>query len=176
MYTGHVGLALGAQSFRRSLPLWLVLIAAQAPDWLDAGMCIVGSGRGPHGLFTHGLIPVAATAVGFGVVALTLTRDPRGAGIVTAVVLSHYALDYITGLKPTWAGGPVVGLDIYARPFLDVLLESATVIVGWLLYRRSFPREVRNSGPVNAIAILLLIVQIAAGAALALNTTGHVKC
>ena len=38
MYAGHLGFALGAYSFRRTIPLWLILIAAQLPDWLDAGM------------------------------------------------------------------------------------------------------------------------------------------
>jgi membrane-bound metal-dependent hydrolase YbcI (DUF457 family) len=176
MYAGHLGFALGAQSFRRTLPLWLILIAAQVPDWLDAGMCLADADRGPYGLYTHGLIPVVAAALAFGVLTWLIVRDPIGALLVAGVVLSHYALDYFTGQKPTWPGGPIIGLDLYARPMLDLVLETATVVVGWLLYRRSLPRAVRNDGMVYATLFALIAVQIIAGVAFALNLGGHVKC
>lgn len=176
MYAGHVGFALGAYSFRRTLPLWLVIVAAQVPDWLDAGMCIADMERGPYGLYTHGLVPVAAAAIAFGIIAFAISRDVRGALLVTAVVMSHYALDYLTGQKPTWAGGPIIGLDLYARPVADLIMESATILLGWLMYRQTLPRPVRNDGMVYAILFSLIALQVITGLAFVLNATGHIKC
>lgn len=176
MYAGHLGFALGAYSFRRTVPLWLVLIAAQFPDWLDAGMCMASMDRGPYGLYTHGIVAVALAAVGFGVVTWILVRDVTSALIVAGVVVSHYGLDYFTGLKPTWSGGPIIGLDLYARPAADLVLETITVAAGWLLYRRTFPRSVRNDGMVYATLFALIVLQIIAGVFLALSLGGHIKC
>lgn len=176
MYAGHLGFALGAYSFRRTIPLWLILIAAQLPDWLDAGMCIADVDRGPYGLYTHGIAAVTIGAIVFGIAAWAISRDVVAALIVAATVLSHYGLDYLTGLKPTWSGGPIIGLDLYARPMVDFVLETITVIAGWLLYRRTFPRSVRNDGMVYATLFALIALQIIAGVALTLSLGGHIKC
>lgn len=176
MYAGHLGFALGAYSFRRTVPLWLILIAAQLPDWLDAGMCMADVNRGPYGLYTHGIAAVVIGGAVFGAITLLLTRDIAAALIVAGVVLSHYLLDYLTGLKPTWSGGPVIGLDLYSRPVVDLVLETITVVAGWLLYRRTLPQSVRNDGMVYATLFALIAMQLIAGAVLALSLGGHIKC
>lgn len=176
MYAGHVGFGLGAYSFRRTLPLWIVLVAAQIPDWLDAWYCVVNVSRGPNGLYSHGFIPVGAAAIVFGLLTYAITRDVTGSLIVALVVVSHWVLDYLTGIKPTWPGGPVVGMYLYSRPFVDFILESATIIVGWLLYRRTLPASVRNHGWTYATLLMLCALQVLAGAAFALSLGGHAKC
>ena len=176
MYAGHIGFGLGAYSFRKNLPLWLLLIAAQIPDWLDAGACMADIDRGPLGLYTHGFIPVGAAAVVFALVAYAITQDATGALIVALVVVSHWMLDYFTGIKPTWPGGPIVGMNLYARPLVDVALESATILAGWLLYRRTLPESVRNHGWTYATLFSLCALQVLAGAAFALSLGGHAKC
>jgi membrane-bound metal-dependent hydrolase YbcI (DUF457 family) len=176
VYAGHVGFGLGAYSFRKTLPLWLLLIAAQVPDWLDAGFCIADVGRGPAGLYTHGFIPVATAAVAISLFTYAFTRDATGALIVALVVASHWGLDYLTGIKPTWPGGPVVGMNLYSRPFVDAAIESATILAGWLLYRRALPESARNSGWTYATLFALCALQILAGVAFALNLGGHAKC
>ena len=144
MYAGHLGFAIGAASFRRTIPLWLLLFAAQLPDWLDAGMCVVNANRGPNGLYTHGIPTVAACAVVLALLYALRARDTVGGLIVAVTVVSHYALDYLTGIKPTWPGGPVIGLRLYERPLIDFTLEAATILLGWWLYRRTLPRDHRN--------------------------------
>lgn len=176
MYAGHVGVALGARSLRRAVPLWLLVAAAQLPDWLDAGMCVENMNRGPYGLFTHGVAAVAAAAVAVAVVYALAASDWRGGGVVAAVTLSHYPLDYLTGRKPTFANGPIIGLNLYSRPAVDLLLEGVVITAGWWIYRRSLPQEPRSGASANALLFSLLGLQIAADIALALNATGHVKC
>ena len=176
MYAGHIGVGLGAYSFRRTLPLWLLLIAAQIPDWLDAGFCVADVSRGPAGLYTHGFIPVAAAAIICGVCTYLLTHDLTGAMIVALVVASHWCLDYFTGIKPTWPGGPIVGMNLYTRPVIDVVLESGTILAGWLLYRRALPEPVRDNGWTYATLFSLCGLQVLAGVAFALSLGGHPKC
>lgn len=176
MYAGHIGFGLGAYSFRKTLPLWLLLVAAQVPDWLDAGFCVADIDRGANGLYTHGFIPVAAAAVVAAIFTYALTRDAAGALIVALVVASHWGLDYFTGIKPTWPGGPIVGMNLYARPAVDVAFESATILAGWLLYRRTLPEAVRNHGWTYATLFALCALQVLAGAAFALSLGGHPKC
>ena len=177
MYAGHLGFALGAYSFRRTLPLWLLLIASQIPDWLDAGACIADVDRGgPFGLYTHGWIPVGLAAVACALIAFLITRDVAGALLVALVEASHYPLDYLTGLKPTWPGGPIVGLNLYSRPMVDLALEGAVILVGWLLYRRTLPRGVQNDGMTYAVLFALLALQVFAGIAFLFSIGGHVKC
>jgi hypothetical protein len=176
VYAGHVGFGLGAYSFRKTLPLWLVLLAAQIPDWLDAGYCVAGVSRGPFGLHSHGFVPVVVSAVIAAGVAYAITRDLPGSCIVALVVASHWGLDFLTGMKPTWNGGPVMGLSLYSRPFADVIIESATILAGWLLYRRTLPRSVRNNRWTYAIVFGLCALQAAAGIAFALSLGGHTKC
>jgi len=176
VYCGHIGVGLGSWSFRRTIPLWLLLIAAQLPDWLDAGFCLANHDRGPFALYTHGLVPVAATSIALGAVYALWSRDWLGALLVAAVAMSHYPLDYLTGQKPTWAGGPIIGLGLYGRPMADVVVEGGIIVAGWLLYRRTLPRETRNDGMVYASLFALLALQILAGLAFALNLGNHVKC
>ncbi|HEV2643190.1 MAG TPA: hypothetical protein VGT98_10800, partial [Candidatus Elarobacter sp.] len=164
MYAGHLGFALGAYSYRRTLPLWLLLVASQIPDWLDAGACIADVDRGgPFGLYTHGWLAVGLAAIACSAIAFALTRDVAGALLVALVEASHYPLDYLTGLKPTWPGGPIIGLNLYSRPMVDLALEGAVILAGWLLYRRTLPESVRNDGMTYAVLFALLTLQIIAG-------------
>lgn len=176
MYAGHIGFGLGAYSFRKTLPLWLVLVAAQIPDWLDAGFCVADIGRGANGLYTHGFIPVAAAALVAAVFTYALTSDATGALIIALVVASHWGLDYFTGIKPTWPGGPVVGMELYARPIVDIVFESVMIVAGWLLYRRTLPESVRNHGWTYATLFALCALQLLAGAAFAFSLGGQPKC
>jgi hypothetical protein len=176
VYAGHLGFALGAYSFRKTVPLWLLLIAAQLPDWMDAGMCIASLDRGPSGLYTHGFHALSTTAFGLAFLYAAIRRDLIGAGIVALTVFSHYGLDYITGQKPTWPGGPIVGLALYSRPLIDLLLESITIFIGWTLYRRTIPEEGRNDFTVYSILLALIGFQIAAGIAFYFDMGGGMKC
>jgi hypothetical protein len=166
---------MGAHGIRRSVPLWLLIVATQLPDWADATLCIAGVRSTVPGLYSHSLVAVgvlAAAAALFGAASL---RDSRGGLLVGVVVASHALGDYFTGSKPTWSGGPTVGLLLYDRPALDFILEAAIVTAGWLLYQRSFPDDRRYSRDSVALLAALLVIQAAADIVLAL-TEGMKKC
>jgi hypothetical protein len=47
----------------------------------------------------------------------------------------HWPADFITGHKPTWPGGPIVGLDLYTHTKLVWVVDLAAFGLGWLIYR-----------------------------------------
>lgn len=142
MYAGHLGFALAGKGARSDTPLWLLVFAAQGCDWVQAVACTRNaetSAMWSHSVPAVLLIALACAAVGF-------ARTGSGGVAVTAgcIAMSHVLADYVTGVKPTWPGGPVVGLDLYGRPALDFLVESVVIVAGWLWYRRSLPADRRS--------------------------------
>src|SRR3954467_5837244 len=128
MYIGHVGAALAAKRVRKSVGLLVLLVATYTPDWIDVGLC-VGRQYNDHQLLSHSIPAVLLFAIiGFAAYSVT-TRDLKGALIVSGVVLSHLILDWVTGSKPTWPGGPMVGLRLYDHPTADFVVEGIVIAI-----------------------------------------------
>ena len=159
MYIGHVGAALGAKRVRTSIGLLVLLVAAYTPDWADVGLCVAGVSN-PVGMLSHSIPAIALfTALGFAAYA-TATRDWRAALVVAAVVLSHMFLDWITGYKPTWPGGPMIGLKLYDHPIADFIVEGVVIVIGALLYARTLPPRKRPWIDVSLMLGALLLLQL----------------
>jgi hypothetical protein len=174
VYLGHVGIALGAKGMRPGIALLVLLLATYAPDWVDAGLCVMGA-YDPRGMFSHSF-PAVALLGAFAVAAYGLhARDPVGGLIVGAVIVSHGLLDLITGYKPTWPGGPMIGLGLYRQPLADLVVESVVIAIGVLLYRRTLPPRSRPWIDVAAMLGALLVMQTAITAIRAL-TVSLPKC
>jgi hypothetical protein len=138
MYIGHVGAALAARRARKSVGLLVLLLATYTPDWIDTGLCVLGK-YSDEQLFSHSIPAVLLFAlVGFAVYSV-VTRDVKGALVLSAVILSHMFLDWITGYKPTWPGGPMIGLRLYDHPIADFAVEAIFIAVGAALYAGSLP-------------------------------------
>ena len=162
MYAGHVGVALGAHGIRKAIPLRFLIIASQLPDWTDAAFCIANVRPSTPGFLSHSIPAVSVLALLAALAYVTIMRDPAGMLVVAIVVLSHWMGDYLTGLKPTWPGGPMVGLMLYRRPLIDFILEAAAITVGWVLYRASVTPERRSSEPIFTMLGALLVIQAGA--------------
>ena len=151
MYIGHVGAALGAKRVRRSIGLVVLLVATYTPDWVDAGLCLAGLNN-PVGMLSHSIPAIALfTILGFAAYAIA-TRDWRAALVVAAVILSHMFLDWITGYKPTWPGGPMIGLQLYDHPIADFVAEGVVTMVR---HRRTHMTVPRQYGAVGAVYPML---------------------
>jgi len=175
MYGGHVGIALAGKGYRSTVPLWLLLIATQLPDWTDAVVCAAGIESPPSGMLSHSIPAVAVLAAVLALLYFAFARDFGAAALVAAIVASHAVADYATGLKPTWPGGPYIGLQLYRHPAIDFILEAAVIVIGWMIYRRSLPDERRKSSPVNVLLVCLLLLQLAASVSFSLFP-GVKKC
>jgi membrane-bound metal-dependent hydrolase YbcI (DUF457 family) len=158
VYLGHVGVALGAKGVRPRIALLALLIAAYAPDWVDSGLCIVGA-YNPRGMLSHSFAAIAVLAALAIAAYASNTRDFVGALVVAAVVVSHMLLDWVTGYKPTWPGGPMIGLRLYARPALNLIVEGLVILAGVMLYRRSLPPRTRGWIDVGVMLGALVAMQ-----------------
>jgi hypothetical protein len=164
VYVGHAGAALAARRARRSVGLLVLLVATYVPDWVDTGLCLSGRFSASE-MLSHSIPAVLLFAlVGFGIYAAT-TRDHTGALVVAAVILSHMLLDWITGDKPTWPGGPRIGLQLYASPIADFVVEGVVLAVGSLLYAQTLPPREKPwmdaAVMLGALLVLQLTVDIA---------------
>jgi len=175
VYAGHVGIALGAKGLRSALPLWVLIIASQLPDWADATLCLAGVSSATPGMFSHSLPAIGALTLVGALVYFASSRDLAGAGIVASLVISHALGDYITGLKPTWSGGPMIGLRLYRHPEIDFVVEAIVILIGWMIYRASFPPEKRSSRDIFGMLGVLLALQLLADIVFSL-TPGLKKC
>jgi hypothetical protein len=138
MYIGHVGAALAAKRARKSIGLLVLLVATYTPDWIDAGLCVLGKYNDQQ-LFSHSIPAVLLFALlGFAMYS-AVTRDVKGALVLSAVIVSHMFFDWITGYKPTWPGGPMIGLRLYDHPVADFAVEAIFIAVGAALYAGSLP-------------------------------------
>lgn len=159
MYIGHVGAALAAKRVRRSIGLLVLLVATYTPDWVDAGMCIVGV-YNPQEMLSHSIPAVLLFAlIGF-VAYAAATRDWTGALVIAGVILSHLLLDWITGYKPSWPGGPMIGLQLYDHPLADFVAEGIVIFAGALLYGRTLPTRRRPWVDVSIMLGALLSLQL----------------
>ena len=162
MYAGHIGVALGAHGIRKAIPLWFLIIASQLPDWTDAAFCLANVRPSTPGILSHSIPAVSVLALLAALAYVMIMRDPAGMLLVAVVVLSHAAGDYLTGLKPTWSGGPMIGLMLYRRPVIDFIFEAVVIAAGWMLYRASLSPERRSSEPVITMLGALLLIQAGA--------------
>jgi hypothetical protein len=132
--TGHIGIAGAAHATRRDSSLPWLLVAAMAPDIVDA-LFVVARQCNPHGLYSHTVPAAALLAVVFGAVAYYFSGQ-RATGVLSALlVLAHLPPDFITGHKLFWPGAEMMGLRLYDHPIGDFLVEFGLVVIGWLLLR-----------------------------------------
>ncbi|HEX9493264.1 MAG TPA: metal-dependent hydrolase [Thermoanaerobaculia bacterium] len=159
MYIGHVGAALAAKRVRGSIGLLVLLVATYTPDWVDAGLCVTGV-YNPQEMLSHSIPAVLLFAlVGFVAYAVA-TRDWTGALVIAAVILSHLLLDWITGYKPSWPGGPMIGLQLYDHPLADFVAEGVVILAGALLYGRTLPARRRPWVDISIMLGALLSLQL----------------
>jgi len=159
MVIGHVGAALGAKRARRSIGLLVLLIATYTPDWVDTGLCLAGT-YNRQGMLSHSIPSVALLAlIGFAAYGF-VTKDWTAAAIVAAVVVSHMLLDWITGYKPSWPGGPMIGLNLYDHPLADFFAEGIVIAIGAWLYAKTLPPRKRPWIDVSVMLGALLGLQL----------------
>lgn len=137
MYVGHAAAGIFVKSRRPHLSALVLVVVAYGPDWIQALLgAKLGSERWADTL-SHSLPSIViGAAVGFAIT-LMITGDWTDAGWVALLYASHWPLDFLTALKPTWIGGPLVGLMLYSYPWLDFFAESAVVVACAWAYGRA---------------------------------------
>jgi len=141
VYAGHAAIAALLKGKRPRVPIALLVPIAFAPDWIDSFSHVV---HRANSNLSHSLLSVAIGATLCGLLYWLWSRDAGDALVVSLAYASHWPADLITGVKPTWPGGPMVGFGLYSHPGWDLLVESVLVVLCWLVYRRSLPTESRR--------------------------------
>ncbi len=169
MITGHAGLAFAAKGVAPEVPLWLFLVAAYAPDVAQVSLDLLSTSGPSAALWSHS-IPAAALLAGtLAAMIWRVAGDRRAAALAAALVALHVSADYVTGLKPTWAGGPSIGLGLYEHPARDFVLEAIVVAFGWLLHARTRARRGHRLASAVPALVVLVVVQAAADAQIRLG-------
>ena len=157
MYAGHAAIAMAVKGLCPRIPIAVLVPVAFAPDWVQ---WVVGLSGRQNRMYSHSLVSVGVLASVAALAYWPWSRQPRDAVFVWLTYVSHWPADFITGIKPTWPGGPEVGLGLYAHPLADIALESGVVALCWLVYRASLPRKSRRDRIGWLMPIGLMAMQV----------------
>jgi hypothetical protein len=157
VYAGHAAVALFAKARRPALPMALLVPVAFGPDWVQW----IFEAAGRHNrILSHSLISVVIVGTVVAASYRAARADRADAVALWLVYLSHWPADVITGSKPTWPGGPELGLMLYSRPLLDCALEIVVILVCWRAYRASLEPVARQRSLARAVPAGLIALQL----------------
>ena len=179
MFVGHYGAAFVARAAAPRLPLWLLLLAAQAVDLLFLALVAVGVERvaldpslpsNPldlqHMPISHGLLATAVWSAGvFAVSRSAAGLDRRSAAVLAAVVGSHWGLDFIVHRPdlPLVFGEPRLGLALWNHPLPAFLLEEAWLLASLVVSLRWVAPSPRTRRRAILLVLGLAALQAASG-------------
>ncbi len=153
MFVGHFAVALGAKRAQPKLSLSALVAAACGLDLLWpvlvlAGIEVVRVDPGNTAFtpldfvsypWSHSLVMAIVWAAIAGHVTRVLTKSFRAGLLVSALVVSHWVLDWITHGPdmPLWPNGPRVGLGLWNSIPATLAIEGALLAVGVAIYLRT---------------------------------------
>ena len=161
MFIGHYGPAFAAKAVVKTIPLWVLFVAAQWVDFLWGILVITGIekariianffGVSPLDLyympFSHGLPSAALLALFIGSVAAAGLGGNRAVVVaaVAATAFSHWLLDLVVHRPdlPLIFDEMKVGLGLWANPYVSVPTEIAVMLAGLWIYDRAAPSPTR---------------------------------
>jgi hypothetical protein len=173
MFLGHYALGLAAKRAAPGVSLGVLFGAAQLADivWpylLALGLEQVRIEPGNTAFtpldfvsypYSHSLLllPIWGVAAGW----LFARRARRGIAIVTALVVSHWFLDFIAHRAdmPLYPGGPTFGLGLWNSIGATVVVELAMYVIGvWLYLRATRARDGAGRWGFMMLASTLLVI------------------
>ncbi len=165
MFIGHYGPAFAAKAVVKTVPLWVLFVAAQWVDFVWGAFVIAGIekvrivenfiGLNPLDLtympFTHGLPSAVLLSLFFGGVVGLAFKGDRVAIVaaVAATAFLHWLFDWVVHAPdlPLIFNQMKVGLGLWGYPYLSVPLEIGLLFLGVWLYDRAVPSP-RRAGTV----------------------------
>ena len=173
MFIGHFALGLAAKRAAPRLSLAALFGAAQLADimWpvlLLAGLEEVRILPGINGItplefvsypYSHSLVLLVVWGLAFGWFARR--HDPRAFVIITALVVSHWVLDFITHRPdmPLYPGGPKVGLFLWNSLIGTVAVEVPMFLAGiWIYFRATRAKDRTGVASTSILLALLLVI------------------
>lgn len=150
MFVGHYAAAFAGKRIAPKAPMWGLLVAAQAVDFLWAGLVLGGVERAEldhslptnplvaeHMPYSHSLLGTLVVAVLMALMVGRLWRSSRAAWVAGAVVVSHWFCDLLMHRPDLTLYGlsPKLGLQLWNYPLASHVLELALLAaaVSWLM-------------------------------------------
>ena len=153
---GHFGIAFAAKPIAPKAPLWMLLVASEALDFLSFLFITIGVEKMAvtqfdfqNGLrfvseasvpWSHGLFMSIVWSLLFLAVAYLFFRDWKAGGMIGLVTFSHWILDFIVhppDLPVLFRNSPLLGLGLWTSGpgfILSVVLEFVLLGVGIAIY------------------------------------------
>lgn len=173
MFVGHYAAAFAGRRVAPKTPIWVLLVAAQAVDFLWAGLVLGGVERAAldhtlptnplvaeHMPYSHSLLGTAVVAGLMGLVVWRHWRSVRAGAVVAAVVISHWFCDLLMHRPDLTLYGypPKLGLQLWNYPLASHLLELVLLAaaVFWLMAAQATVQR-RNT---LIVAGVLLVSQL----------------
>jgi hypothetical protein len=181
MFIGHFALGFAAKRAVPRVSLAALFGAAQFADLLWPALVAVGIEQvriDPGNTlstpldfvsypYSHSLLMLIVWGVLFGLICSRGGRDKRVFGIIFALVVSHWVLDYVTHRPdmPIYPGGPKIGLALWNRPALEKALEIAMYAAGlWIYLRATKARDAVGRWGLFGIVAFLFVGFLASSA------------
>ena len=151
MFVGHLAVALGAKKVEPRLGLPALVAAAFGldllwPIFLVLGLEVVRIDPGNTNFtpldfqsypWSHSLAMSVLWGAAAGIAARAWLGHTRAGLVVAALVVSHWALDFVTHRPdlPLWPGGPLEGLGLWNSVGATIVVEGAmfAAAVAWYL-------------------------------------------
>ena len=190
MFIGHFAVGFAAKRAAPQLSLAILFVAAQLADLLwpifvavglehvriDPGNTAVPPLDFISYPYSHSLATLVAWGVALGLIVVRMEPDSASArstsatpraltfGIVVALVLSHWLLDWMTHRPdmPLYPGGPKFGMGMWNSVAVTVTVEVAMFAAGVWIYARS-TRARDGVGRWSFGVFVLLLLAIYAG-------------
>jgi hypothetical protein len=179
MFLGHFAVAFAAKRAAPELSLGTLFLAAQLADLVWPTLVMLGVERFEirpgitavtpldfvHYPYSHSLLGMAGWAVLLGLLHIAFRRNARAAGILVAVVLSHWLLDVASHRPdvPVTIDGEIrLGLGLWNSLAATVVVEGVLLAAGVALYART-TRAVDRIGRWSLAAFTVFLVVVYLG-------------
>ncbi len=172
MFIGHYALGFAAKRIAPHTSLGTLFVAPTLADLLWPIFLLLGWEHahvvpGPNPFLTlwlddypisHSLLMLMVWGALFGWLYRRRSRDKRAAVVIAVLVVSHWVLDFITHRpdEPLYPGGPEVGLGLWNSVGGTVIVESAMLLAGVVIYLRN-TRARDGIGRWGLLALVLVL-------------------
>jgi hypothetical protein len=178
MFIGHFALGLAAKRAVPRVSLGVLFAASQLADllwpvFLAIGLEQVRIDPGNTALtpldfvsypYSHSLILLVVWGAAMAFVCSPFARGRRVFAVITALVVSHWVLDFVTHRPdmPLYPGGQKFGLGLWNSIPATAAVEVPMFVAGlWLYTRVTRPRDATGRWAFGSLIVTLLLIYVA---------------
>jgi len=178
MFIGHFALGLAAKRAVPRVSLGVLFAAAQLADLLWPAFLAIGLEQvridpGNTALtpldfvsypYSHSLLLLLVWGAAMALVCSPLARGRRVFAVISALVVSHWVLDFLTHRPdmPLYPGGPKLGLGLWNSIPATMAVEVPMFFAGlWIYTRATHPRDAVGRWAFGTLVAALLLIYVA---------------